>query len=168
MELLLYAGIVMAAGVAVLAMGAVVAGKGKVEGLAEDTAALVANLEDAIGTRQSYHGLTNALVISQNLAPEDLNQGGVLSTPFGLLDVSSYGARHDGIRLTFHAIPAKHCPDMVSALAPLAHEMRVGQVVVVNRGRVSIESLGACENGDAIELDRWTVGKGLKATWESW
>lgn len=124
--------------------------------------------EDAVGSRQSYYGLTHRIAITSGLVPEGLNQDGQLRSAFGPVRVSSYGANHDGFRLTFENIPPKHCRDLVMNLAPLARELRVGNEVVGSRGRLNVESLGACEKSTTVELDRWTAGKGLKAPWESW
>lgn len=167
-ELLLCVGVAMAAGAAVIAMAVSVSDKAKTQDLGRDTAALVAVFEDAVGSRQSYYGLTHRIAINSGLVPEGLNQDGQLGSAFGPVRVSSYGANHDGFRLTFQGIPTNHCADLVMNLAPLAHELRVGQVVVASRGMVNVESLGACEKSTTIELDRWTAGKGLKAPWESW
>lgn len=167
-ELLLFAGVVLGAGVAVLAMAMAAADKNKTQDLARDTAQLIENLENGIGAGQSYYGLTNQTLLDHDLVPAGLNQGGAIASGFGPVRLASYGANHDGVRLTLQGIPAKHCPDLVAQLAPLAQELRVGQQVLASRGRVRVESLGACEQSQSIELDRFSAGKGLKAVWETW
>lgn len=167
-ELLLFAGVVIGAGAAVIAMAMAASDKAKTQDLGRDTAALVAVFEDAVGSRQSYYGLTSRLAITSGLVPEGLNQDGQLRSSFGPVRVAPYGPNHDGFRLTFENIPAKHCPDLLQHLAPLARELRVGSEVVGSRGRLNVESLGACDKSTTIELDRWTAGKGQKALWENW
>lgn len=130
--------------------------------------ALVENLEAGVGRIQSYHGLTSAFAIDHHLVPDELLWGSSIQTPWGDVDLGPVGSQHEGLQLTLHGIPPAVCPELLSSLAPLASEARVGQAVVIRRFQTVPENLGACEEGGDLVLDRIIPGVGMKATWETW
>lgn len=168
LELLLVIGVIVVAGVPIAQMAQSAYRGAKISDVRKTVAELVQNLEDGIGSRQSYHGLDNDLVISQKLAPRAISPSGGLETTYGPLAVEPYGSRNDGFRITLEDIPASHCADLVAALAPLAKEIRMGGAVVALNRRLEVESVGQCERGTVLEMDRWSSGFGLRAEWEAW
>lgn len=168
LELLLVVGVVVVAGVPIAQMAQSAYRGAKISDARKTVMELVVNLEDGIGSRQSYHGLDNDLVASQKLAPRALSPSGGLNTTYGPLAVEPYGSRNDGFRLTLDGIPPTHCVDLIAALAPMAKEIRMGGTVVALNRRMEVESVGRCQLGTTLEMDRWSSGFGMRAEWEEW
>lgn len=167
-ELLLVIGVVVLAGVPIAQMAQSAYRGAKVSDARKTLAEIVQNLEDGIGSRQSYFGLDNDLVVSQKLAPRAISPLGELETTYGALTVAPYGALNDGFRLTLEGVPQTHCVDLVAALAPMAKEIRMGGAVVALNRRMELQSVGQCQLGTTLEMDRWSSGYGIRGEWETW
>jgi len=133
-----------------------------------DIGKLVENLESGVGRIQSYHGLTAENTVGRGLVPLELLDGNTPRTRWGSLELGSAGPLHDGLRIELAGIPADVCAELVPALAPLATEIRVGQQVVGRHYEVVVENIGACEEGGPLVLERFVLGVGMKAVWETW
>lgn len=169
LELILYTGVVMVLSVAVIAMFIRGHNLKQNHEIAAGAMALVHGIEKGFGIRQSYYGLTASSILDKIDIPNALDGKTTLATVWGDVELSSTGAMHNTLELTFHGVPSGQCARFATALAKHMDWIDVGTLRVAQAAQVDRPLLvSACGQSSRVSMQRMSVGYGNKAVWETW